>query len=293
LIPFIVHILSQSAPIVIIPSYSSLATDYQPYEQINFKLNICNTSIYTGFTCGFQVAYNQPFVASDVEMGNTIKFFVFAGADNCSTVLCQNNPGSSLNNFDCSFVYDPIAHGNAIYIYSTAAMSDDLKTITWNVKVTCNSTSIEAPPKVSNARKMVDVYPALLGTCDPAATIMPEVFPLIISGAVRSTNNFNLNDHYFFQICGDGVSIKNITTLVQGTDLNGAFTSYICPSEFATGSFCYPVNSPVGFNNPTTSGYNKIFNAQLSSPQDVVYLTVRGAGLFNMNNAYILSVFSN
>jgi len=247
--------------------------------------------VYAG--CTFHVAFNQPFEESNYLLGIAIQFFVFGSADNCTTVICQNNPNIFGDEFDCSFTYDPIAHGNAIYIYSQALDSDDLKTITWNVGVTCNNSAFEKnTPKISKARKTVDVFPALLGTCDTTAALIPERFPIAINGSVKSNNNFTDNDHYYFQVCGDGIAIKNLTTVVQGTDLNGAFTTYMCPSLFATGSFCYPVNSPTGFNNAFPTAYSRIENAMLTNPQDTVYLTVRGAGNFNANSAYLWSVVS-
>jgi len=293
IIPYLVLLYSQPTPLILItPTYQTNSVDYAPNVFKNFKLNICNTSIYSG--CGFNVTYNVPFEYVDPDMGIFIQFYVFGSTDDCTTIICQNNPNFVSTWVSCAFTYDPLVHGNAIYIYTQSGNSDDLKTVTWNVGVTCSGSAISDNKieKFSKARKMVDVFPALVGECDMDATIIPERFKSVVTGEVKSSNDFNNNDRYYFQICGDGVTNKNLTTFVQGSDLNGAYTTYICPSLFVENNNCYPRASPSGFNNPIPTAFNDVYT-QLTTPEDLIYLTVRGAGKFNSNSDYVLNVIAN
>jgi len=116
-----------------------------------------------------------------------------------------------------------------------------------------------------------------------------------IVGSTPTTEDFNLNDKYYFNFCDDGInSATTFTAYVSATNVNSAFKTYICGSDTSADDppTCPPENSLTGFKKDDPSGLNQI-TVTTATPDDLIALTVRGSGSLSANNEYFLTIFHN
>jgi len=281
----------QTSPIFIIPQYGTKITyTYEALEAKNYTINLCNP-VPIQF-CTINVSYSLPYTQVNFNTAIYIQFLVYVSGDGCNGFICKNSFNENMQ--WCSFDYN-VNMEDHIYIQTFAGNSPDMSSVTWNAMITCpSSEEIEKRKNMKlkeNFEKIID-FPDL---CDHTSENLQQFYVMNLAGSTPTTENFTLNDKYYFNFCDDGInSATTFTTYVSATNIDSAFKTYICGSAVSVGTppTCPPNNSPIGFNKDDPSGLNQI-TVTTATPNDVIAMTVQGSGSLNANNNYLLTIFHN
>jgi len=232
------------------------------------QMSLCSAETYKG--CMFEGYINLPFTDWSISDGTYVNYTI-VGQDDCSQILCQNNPVGH-DPFSCIFKLGTL-NSQKLYLRTLSGRSPGFQA-TFSMRITCTTPAVSIKPIVSHSG---------LSTCPSKYEHSQRIVRIIETNSVKTSPKTSDSQKYSLIVCPDTTTFAKLEFVAQARDDISAMATFFCSTPD-----CNTNNSPIGWFDDSGTAINNIQIDNLKTQQ--MWFNVYGWGAFQSNNTYTFSI---